>query len=109
MSESLSIINNLDKGSIIIIVLVVILLIVLFIKKQYNIFIEAIRNSETALNSQKGQEKLDYAVKYVQDKLPIILRLVMTKKAIVNIIEYLLNKGLQYMGSEEKIDIKGNE
>lgn len=101
--------KSLDKLSIIIIVIFIMFLIFLFIKKQYKIFIEAIIKAETMLNSGDGQKKLEYAVHYIQSKLPIILKPFMTKKLIVTIIEYLLNKGLQHMGSDNKIDIKGNE
>lgn len=100
--------KSLDKLSIVIIVIFIVFLIFLFVKKQYKIFIDAIRKAETMLNSGEGQKKLDFAVHYIQSKLPIVLKPFMTKKLIVSIIEYLLNKGLQHMGSEEKIDIKGN-
>lgn len=101
--------KSLDKISIILIILFIIFLIFMFVKKQYKISIEAIRKAETLLNSGEGQKKLDYAVNYIQLKLPIILKPFMTKKLIVSIIEYLLNKGLQHMGSKDTVDIKGNE
>lgn len=108
-SKLLENLKNLDTASIVIIVLAILFLIFMYSKKQYNIFIEAIRKAEQSLNSGEGQKKLDYAVNYIQSKLPKILRIFFTKKLIVSIIEYLLNKGLQHMGSEEKVDIKGNE
>lgn len=101
--------KSLDTLSIVMIVCVLILIVGMFIKKQYGIFIEAIRKAEVSLNSGEGQKKLEYAVSYIQNKLPKLLKPFLTKKIIVSIIESLLNKGLQHMGSNDKIDIKGNE
>ena len=105
----LEFLKNMDKISIALVIIVMVLIIVMVIKKQYGIFIDAIRKAEVSLNSGEGQKKLDYAVNYIQGKLPIILRPFLTKKVIVSIIEYLLNKGLQHMGATDKVDIKGNE
>lgn len=109
LEQIITFFKSFDLISIVCCVFVILLIILMIVKKQYGLFIDAIRKAEQYFNSGEGQKKLDFAVKYIQDKLPKILKPFISKKLIVSIIEHLLNKGLQHMGSEEKIDIKGNE
>lgn len=52
----------------------------------------AIILAETKFNSGEGQQKLEYAVNYIQNKLPFILKFIITKKILINIIEITLQK-----------------
>lgn len=90
-------------------VLSVVVLILLLVKKQYSVFIDVIMDVEEKLNSESGQKKLDMAVALIQSKLPCILRVFVTKKLIVTIIEYILNGALKHFKHGERVDIIGND
>lgn len=91
------------------IVAVIIIIVLCIVKKQYGLFKKAIQEAERIFNSGEGQQKLEYAVEFIKSKTPIYLKPFITKKLIVSIIEWLLNKGADAIGMEEDIDIKGNE
>lgn len=121
------------KEYAIITTLIVIILLVVFKKffsKIYNKFLlkcekfikpivdEAVIKSAEYLNSKTGQEKMDLAVKYVQEHTknsPWFIKIFLTnfnKAWLVNIIEkaYQTYKFvLDSQISDESIDIKGNE
>lgn len=72
MVESIkNLVQNMDIGSITIIILVLIVIILLYIFRKTPVVIkiitEGIEEAEQSLNGEKGQEKLDVAVNYIQD------------------------------------------
>ena len=114
MVESIkNIVQNLDIGSIIIVFLALIVIILLYIFRKtpvaIKIITEGIEKAEQSLNGEKGQEKLDVAVDYIQTKTPFLLRFLVTKSALVTLIELLLKFGVKVFGVSTNIDIVGNE
>lgn len=114
MVESIkNIVQNLDIGSIIIIFLALVVIILLYIFRKtpvaIKIITEGIEKAEQSLNGEKGQEKLDVAVDYIQTKTPFLLRFLVTKSALVTLIELLLKFGVKVFGVSTNIDIVGNE
>ena len=115
MVESIkNIVQNLDIGSIIIIFLALIVIILLYIFRKtpvaIKIITEGIEKAEQSLNGEKGQEKLDVAVDYIQTKTPFLLRFLVTKSALVTLIELLLKFGVKVFGVDNcVVDIIGNE
>ena len=98
--------NNLG---VILTVLSVLVLVLLIVKKQYSIFIDVILDVEKKLNSENGQKKLDMAVASIQSELPAWLKVFITKKLIVTIIEYILNGALKHLKHGGHVDIVGND
>lgn len=115
MVESIkNLVQNMDIGSITIIILALIVIILLYIFRKTPVVIkiitEGIEEAEQSLNGEKGQEKLDVAVNYIQSKTPFVLRFLVTKSALVTLIELLLKFGVnKVLGVEKTIDIIGNE
>ena len=115
MVESIkNIVQNLDIGSIIIIFLALVVIILLYIFRKtpvaIKIITEGIEKAEQSLNGEKGQEKLDVAVDYIQTKTPFLLRFLVTKSALVTLIELLLKFGVKVFGVNNcVVDIIGNE
>lgn len=107
MSSILEFLQN-NFGAIVTVISVMVL-VLLLVKKQYSVFIDVIMDVEEKLNSESGQKKLDMAVALIQSKLPVYIRVFITKKLIVTIIEYILNGALKHFKHGEKVDIKGNE
>lgn len=93
--------------------IIIFILILLFIFRESKIVIEivgkAIVEAEDKLNGEEGQKKLDYAVLKVQEKLPKILKPLVTKSIIVSIIEIMLKFMNDAFKLNKEIDIKGNE
>lgn len=103
-----------SKNSVIIssVVFILFLLCLYFLREKKivrQIIINAICEAEVRFNSGEGQAKLDFATEQIKKKLPRYLSFIVSKSIIVTFIEYFLNKGLQLVKSEKKIDIKGNE
>lgn len=107
----------------VIVLLVVVLIVVAVIFREKTavkaIIKEAIRYSAEYLNGKEGQEKMDAAVKYVQEhsnSLPFLARIFVerfvTKAKLVDMIEkiyQILKDSLKLEFPDELIDIKGNE
>lgn len=98
-----------NNWGVILTVLSVLVLILLMIKKQYSVFIDVILDVEKKLNSESGQKKLDMAVVSIQSELPAFLKVFITKKLIVTIIEYILNGALKHLKHGGQVDIIGND
>lgn len=85
-------------------------------KKYVELFDNAVVASETTLNQEGSQQKMDTAVAFVYkriDTLPLPARIVLkkfiTKERIVTLLEKSLQKFSNVFGSGKKVDIKGNE
>ena len=94
---------------VILVAIVVLLILFRETKQVVEIVGYAIVEAEKACNSKKGQEKLDYAVKRVQDRLPKILSIFISKYIIVSIIEFMLNFIGKAFKVNKTVDIIGNE
>lgn len=93
--------------------IIVILIVLAIIFKEKNIVKKAIYNgivlAEKEFNSGEGQQKLEFATNYVKEQLPKWLRFIITKKLIVTIIEFVLNKTSDIFQLDYDVDIIGNE
>lgn len=103
-----------SKNSVIIssVIFILFLLCLYFLREKKivrQIIINAICEAEVRFNSGEGQAKLDFATEQIKKKLPKYLSFIISKSVIIAFIEYFLNKGLQLVKCEKKIDIKGNE
>ena len=99
--------------SIIIIAIVVLIFILLYIFRETKAVIEIVGNAivetEKVCNTEKGQAKLDYAVKEIRARLPKIVSIFITKSVLVSLIEFMLNFIGKAFKVDKKVDIIGNE
>ena len=96
-----------------VITIVVGIVVLLYVYRETKVVIDIVGNAivetEKACNTEKGQEKLDYAVAEVRKKLPKIVSIFITKSVLVSIIEFMLNFIGKAFNVNKKVDIKGNE
>ena len=122
MKEYLNIGMNYIKGfnqaeMIGMIVVFATLLYVLYNKNKYReLFANAVILAETTFNHKDNQAKLDFAVKFVNDKMinlptpaKLVLKHLVTKKHLVDIIEKTVQKFSDVFGTGKKVDVIGNE
>ena len=74
-----------------------------------DIITNAIIEAENHFNSGEGQQKLHFAVSLIRNKLPVALRIFITHRMLVTMIETTLNKISDSFELNKKIDIKGND
>lgn len=93
--------------------IIVFVVIMAFVFKEKKLVKKAIYNgivlAEKEFNSGEGQKKLEFATNYVKEQLPSWLRFIITKKLIITIIEFVLNKTSDIFQLEYDVDIIGNE
>lgn len=93
------------------VVIVIIILAIVFREKK--IVKQAVYNgivlAEKNFNSGEGQQKLEFATNYVKEHLPSWLSFIISKKMIVTMIEFVLNKTADIFQLDYDVDIFGNE
>lgn len=95
------------------VILGIILFVIAIFYREKNIVKKAVYNgivlAEKKFNSGEGQQKLEFATDYVKQQLPTWLRFLVTKKLIVTIIEFVLDKTSDIFQLDYDVDIIGNE
>lgn len=113
MNEVLNYIKQVDITSIVIIGVLIVLVIWLYIKRSSpyvkEVVLNAVIEAENHFNSGEGQQKLHFAVTTIRMRLPLILRVFITHRMLVTMIETTLNKISDSFELHRKVDIKGNE
>lgn len=106
-------IRTMDNGSWIIVLLVSIVLICVFLKREtlivQQIVLNVILEAERKFNTKEGQLKLEFAANQLKLKVPKALRFFITKRMLVGLIEFVLNKFAHIMKVGVVIDIDGND
>lgn len=113
MNEVLNYIKQIDTTSIVIIGVLIVLVVWLYIKRSSpyikEVVLNAVIEAENHFNSGEGQQKLHFAVTTIRTRLPLILRIFITHRMLVTMIETTLNKISDSFELHRKVDIKGNE
>lgn len=111
--EIVNTLKNVDILSWVIIFTLIMVAIGLYIKRASpyvkDIITNAIIEAENHFNSGEGQQKLHFAVTTIRGKLPVILRIFITHRMLVTMIETTLNKISDSFELNKKVDIKGND
>lgn len=109
----MEILKNVDILSWVIIFTLMMVVIGLYIKRASpyvkDIITNAIIEAENHFNSGEGQQKLHFAVTIIKSRLPVVLRVFITRRMLVTMIEVTLNKISSSFELEKVVDIKGNE
>lgn len=113
MTDVLNYIKQMDLASIIIIGILLILVVILYVKRSSpyvkEVVLNAVIEAENHFNSGEGQQKLHFAVTTIRMRLPLILRMFVTHRMLVTMIETTLNKISDSFELHKKVDIIGNE
>lgn len=102
-----------DKTSVVILLVCVIILVIFYIKRNSKNIRDIVNNAlietETYLNSSEGQRKIENGITIAKFKLPFIVKLFITKRVVITIIEIIMNKISLIFRTGKEIDIIGNE
>lgn len=114
MIESIrAFLQQMDTASFIIIIMFIITGITFYVKRKSNFIRDIVSNAlietEIYLNSNLGQNRLDNFVKIAKLKVPFIVKLFISKRILVTIIENFMNKISILFSINKEIDIIGNE
>lgn len=113
MNDLKMLINQMDLASWILLGVSVGICIFLYLKRNSMFIREMIQNAikeiEIHFNSPLGQKQIDTGTKIAKAKVPFIIKIFMTKRIAVTILEKSLNFIGAIFGMKNTIDIKGNE
>lgn len=111
--EVINTLKSIDLVSWVILFTLLMIVIGLYIKRSSpyvkDIVTNAIIEAEKHFNSGEGQLKLKFAVTKIRESLPLILRVFITHRMLVTMIETTLNKISDSFELDKKVDIIGNE
>lgn len=111
--EAIEFLKSVDTFSWVATITFILVVIGLYIKRKSPYVKEVVTNTimeaEKMFNSGEGQQKLKFAVTAIRAKLPMILRIFITHRMLVTMIEGTLNKISDSFDLDRKVDIKGNE